>query len=125
MSETKANGAVADYAYGRWLIRYRWAVIAVVLAAALAAMAGAARLAVNPDNRVFFSKDNPHLLALEELENVYSKDNNVMFVLAPKDGEVFTRETLAAIEDLTEQSWQLPYSQRVGSVTNFQHTRAD
>jgi predicted RND superfamily exporter protein len=125
MSDFKTNGAVADYAYGRWLMRYRWAVIVVVLAAALAAMAGVARLAVNPDNRVFFSKDNPHLLALEELENVYSKDNNVLFVLAPKDGDVFTRDTLAAIEDLTEQAWQLPYSQRVGSITNFQHTRAD
>ena len=125
MSDFKTNGAVADYAYGRWLMRYRWAVIVVVLAAALAAMAGVARLAVNPDNRGFFSKDNPHLLALEELENVYSKDNNVLFVLAPKDGDVFTRDTLAAIEDLTEQAWQLPYSQRVGSITNFQHTRAD
>ncbi len=125
MSDFKANGAAVDYAYGRWLMRYRWAVIVVVVAAALGAMAGARFLTVNPDNRVFFSKDNPHLLALEELENVYSKDNNVMFVLAPKDGEVFTRDTLAAIEDLTEQAWQLPYSQRVGSITNFQHTRAD
>lgn len=125
MSDFKTNGAAVDYAYGRWLVRYRWAVIVVVLAAALAAMAGVARLAVNPDNRVFFSKDNPHLLALEELENVYSKDNNVLFVLAPKDGDVFTRDTLAAIEDLTQRAWQLPYSQRVGSITNFQHTRAD
>ena len=43
MSNFKTNGAVADYAYGRWLMRYRWAVIVVILAAALAAMASILR----------------------------------------------------------------------------------
>ena len=47
-----------------------------------------------------------------------------MFVLAPKDGEVFSPETLNAIARLTEQSWQIPYSLRVDSITNYQHTEA-
>ena len=43
-----------------------------------------------------------------------------------KDGiVVFTRETLSALEELTEASWQLPFSSRVNSITNFQHTRVD
>ena len=47
------------------------------------------------------------------------------FVLAPADGMVFTPETLSAVEWLTEQAWQIPYSIRVDSVTNFQHTYAE
>jgi predicted RND superfamily exporter protein len=38
---------------------------------------------------------------------------------------VFTRETLAAIEELTEAAWHIPYSSRVDSITNFQHTRSE
>ncbi|MBW2506148.1 MAG: MMPL family transporter, partial [Deltaproteobacteria bacterium] len=50
---------------------------------------------------------------------------NVYFTVAPKDGSVFTRETLAALEDLTEASWQIPYSSRVDSITNFQYTHSE
>ncbi len=126
MTEAALEGrTVPGSAYGRWLVRNRWAVIALSLLAALAAAYGAQFLTVNPDSRVFFSRDNPHLLALENLENVYSKDDNVLFALAPADGEVFTRETLAAIEYLTDRAWQLPYSRRVNSITNFQHIRAE
>jgi predicted RND superfamily exporter protein len=49
----------------------------------------------------------------------------VLFVVAPADGNVYSVETLQAIEWLTEQAWQIPYSIRVDSLTNFQHTRAD
>ncbi|MFT4582821.1 MAG: hypothetical protein ACI915_002049 [Gammaproteobacteria bacterium] len=48
-----------------------------------------------------------------------------MFVLAPKNGDIFERETLAALSWLTEQGWQIPYSIRVDSITNFQHSEAD
>ena len=36
-----------------------------------------------------------------------------MIALTPKDGQVFTRENLVAVEVLTKQSWQIPYSIRV------------
>jgi predicted RND superfamily exporter protein len=75
--------------------------------------------------RVFFSDENPQLKALDALENTYTKNENVLFVVAPKNGDVFTRATLAAIEELTEASWKMPYSSRVDSITNFQHTRAE
>ena len=42
-----------------------------------------------------------------------------------EDGNVFTRETLKVIETLTEKSWQIPYSTRVDSISNFQHTYAE
>ena len=45
--------------------------------------------------------------------------------MAPSNEDVFTREALLAVEWLTEQSWQTPYSIRVDSLTNFQHSRAE
>ena len=35
-----------------------------------------------------------------------------------------TPEWLAVVQKMTEASWQIPYSSRVNSVTNFQNTEA-
>jgi len=111
--------------FSRWVIRWRWLiVIATVLMVAIAA-SGARFIEFSGSYRVFFSAENPQLQAFDELQNTYSKNDTVMFVLAPKNGKVFTRETLATVEWLTEQGWQMPYSRRVDSITNFQHTRAE
>jgi len=109
---------------GEWVVKYRWWIIAGTMIVVLIASSGMRFLTVNNDSRVFFSEDNPQLQALEALENTFSKDNSVVFAVAPKDGNVFTRRTLAAVEALTEASWQMPYSSRVDSVTNFQHAQA-
>ncbi len=107
------------------LVSRRWLwLLAALLLAGLAA-SGARFLSFSNDYRIFFSKENPQLLAFEELQNTYTKSDNVLFVLAPADGKVFTPETLAAVEWLTEQAWQIPYSIRVDSVSNFQHTYAE
>ena len=115
----------ADFAYGRWLIRNRWLVLLLSVVVFLVAASGVRYLAMNPDARVFFSEDNPHLLALEQLENTYVKTENLLFILVPRDGEVFTRDTLDAVEWLTEESWQTPYSTRVDSISNYQNIRAE
>jgi predicted RND superfamily exporter protein len=73
---------------------------------------------------VFFSEANPELQAFEELQNTYTKNDNFFFVVEPKSGAAFDRATMAAVEELTEAAWQIPYSIRVDSVSNFQHTYA-
>jgi len=110
---------------GPWIIRNRWWLIAATLLVSLTSASGMRYLTFDNDLRAFFSKENPQLQALEELENTYNKIDNVYFTVAPKDGDIFTRETLAAIEELTEAAWQIPYSNRVDSITNFQHTRSE
>ena len=114
-----------DFAYGRLLVRYRWAALALSLTAALACAAGLERLRNTPDSRVFFSEDNPQLQALEQFENTYARNEYLIYVLAPRGGGVFSAETMEAIAWLTEASWRTPFSQRVDSVTNYQWTRAD
>nr|VFJ93700.1 MAG: MMPL family protein [Candidatus Kentron sp. LFY] len=43
----------------------------------------------------------------------------------PRDGEIFTRKTLMAVQWLTKEAWQIPYSLRIDSITNFQYCHAD
>ncbi len=111
--------------YGEWLVRWRYPVLIFFILVAILAASGARFLTFKTDYRVFFSEDNPQLQAFEELQNTYTKTDNVLFVLAPGDGDVFTRETLASVVRLTEAAWQIPYSIRVDSISNYQHTDAE
>jgi predicted RND superfamily exporter protein len=110
---------------GEKVVAYRWWIIAATMIIALTAAYGTRFLALNNDTRIFFSQENPQLQALEALENTYNRIDNVVFILEPEDGTVFTKKTLAAVEELTESLWETPYSSRVDSITNFQHTRAE
>ena len=106
------------------ILRWRWWIIAVTVALVVAAGSGARFLEFSNNYRVFFSSDNPQLQAFEQLQNVYTKSDNVLIVVAPKDGRVFTPRTLATVKWITQEAWKLPYSSRVDSLTNFQHTTA-
>ncbi len=101
-----------------------WVVLACIALAVFTA-SGASKLVFKSDYRVFFSEENPQLTAFEDMQKTYSKSDNVAFIIAPRDGKVFTPKVLSAIYELTNESWQIPYSTRVDSVTNFQHTIAE
>ena len=119
MNSNSVNG------FGNWVIRFRWLIIPTTLLLVFVVAKGTGFLGFATDYRVFFSKDNPQLVAFETLQNTYTKNDNVMFAVEPKDGNVFTRETLAIIEEITRASWKIPYSLRVDSITNFQYTWAE
>ncbi len=105
--------------------RHPFWVLLVSFTFAIIAASGASNLSFKSDYRVFFGEDNPQLIAYESMQNIYSKSDNVAFVVAPKDGNVFSKQHLKAIQSLTKESWQVPYSTRVDSVTNFQYTYAE
>jgi predicted RND superfamily exporter protein len=108
---------------GRWTVKYRWWIILLTLPTVGLASLGIGRLRINRDTRAFFGEENPQYQALKAAENTFSKEQTILFVVAPKDGNVFTRQTLTALFDLTQTGWQLPHSTRVNSLCNFQHTR--
>jgi len=101
-----------------------WVILVCISFMIMAGM-GAQKLVFKSDYRVFFSEENPQLTAFESMQKVYNKSDNVSFVVVPKDGNVFTAEHLTALKVLTKESWQVPYSTRVDSVTNFQYTYAE
>jgi hypothetical protein len=100
-------------------------ILVLTLVAAGWSASGMKELQFVNNSRMFFSKENPQLQALEMLENTYTKYENVLFVVEPASGNAFERQTLSAIEELTAEAWKLPYSSKVSSLTNFQHTRAE
>ncbi|VFM95037.1 MAG: hypothetical protein BECKG1743D_GA0114223_100198 [Candidatus Kentron sp. G] len=106
------------------IIHHRWWFLVLLPALIIALAVGIKNLEFNGNYRVFFSEDNPQLQAFDRLEKTYSQDDNVIFMLIPRNGQLFSRETLAAVEKLTEMAWQIPYGLRVDSLTNFQYTEA-
>ncbi len=111
--------------YAHWLIRWRWAVVLASLAITLAAASGGQFLGFSTNYRVFFSPENPQLQAFESLQKVYIRDDNISIVIRPHEGDVFRADLLSDVRDLTEEAWQIPYSTRVDSITNFQNSTAE
>jgi predicted RND superfamily exporter protein len=119
------NSSSAVTRYAQWVVHHPWIVIFISIILVMAAASGGRFLSFTTDYRVFFSKDNPQLNAFEALEATYTKNDNVMFIITPKDGNAFNKETLEAVSVLTEKAWQTPYSIRVDSLANFQNTEAE
>ena len=125
MSEMTNGSPGRTDRYTRWVIRNRWWVVLSALLLTMALGTGMSKLGLANDYRVFFSEDNPDLNAFEAVENIYTKNDNVLFIVKPREGEVFTAANLKVIRSLTEDAWQIPFSTRVDAITNFQHTWAD
>ncbi|MFT6389904.1 MAG: putative RND superfamily exporter protein [Cellvibrionaceae bacterium] len=106
-------------------VRRPFLVILALVVIVMGVAYGGSKLTFKSDYRVFFGEENPQLTAFENMQATFTKNDNVAFIIAPKDGVVFKEETLKAIHTLTNDAWQIPYTNRVDSVTNYQHTTAD
>ncbi|GAA5647493.1 efflux RND transporter permease subunit [Vibrio proteolyticus] len=104
--------------------RYAWLVCMAVLTAILVAALGAKNLYFRGDYNIFFDGSNPQLQAFDEIQTTFAKSDSVAIVIAPENGNVFNRRTLTLLQKLTKDAWQTPYSSRVDSLANYQHTEA-
>lgn len=77
------------------------------------------------DYKVFFEPDDPSLQAFEALEDTYSKTDQILIVMSPKKGDLYTQGFFKAMVDVTDKSWLLPFATRVDSMSNFQYTQAE
>ncbi|MGM0563485.1 MAG: efflux RND transporter permease subunit [Pseudomonadota bacterium] len=107
------------------IIARPWLWLSLSLLITLTLGAGFQHFSLTNSYKVYFDEDFPPLLAIEAIEADYTTNDNVLFVLTPRDGQLFSRNTLDAVEWLTEESWQIPYATRVDSMSNFQHIRAE
>ncbi len=101
-------------------------IIVILFSLLLLAVAGfgVTKLVFKSDYRVFFGSGNPQLLAFNEMQKTYNKTDNIDFVIAPKNAQIFTPQVMQMVLEVTHDLWQTPYSNRVDSITNFQHTYA-
>lgn len=115
----------SDNSYGEFLLRHRFVALFILLLATFGLSSGAQFLYFDNDYRVFFGKDNPQLKAFEKVQQTYTKIDNVNFAIDPLTGSANDPAVLAGVEALTEMAWQLPFSIRVDSLSNYQHTEVD
>ncbi len=116
----RVAAGVADF-----VVRFRWLVIlAAVIGTGLAAT-GMRHLEFANNYRVFFSGENPELLTFEKFQATYTKNDNIIFVLKPADGQILNPRFAQAQERLTAGAWKIPFAIRVDSLTNFQNSWAD
>ncbi len=106
------------------VIKYRWLVIIAAVMSVVAVGSGARYLDFANNYRVFFSDENPELVAFETFQGTYTKNDTILFVIQPADGQLFSTRVTEAVRRVTEEAWQIPYSIRVDSISNFQHTWA-
>ncbi|MGX5173120.1 efflux RND transporter permease subunit [Aliikangiella sp. IMCC44653] len=112
--------------FSNWIIKYRWLVIIGSLLLTVAAGYGMKNYSFKSDYKTFFQSDNKQLNDFLNLQKIYSKSDNVAFIVAPKDGVIFDQESLTAIWELTDTAWkEVTYNSRVDSITNYQYSYAD
>ncbi|MEM8496458.1 MAG: MMPL family transporter [Pseudomonadota bacterium] len=99
-------------------------IIACLALVALAAT-GNQYLRFNPDLRALYDQGHPLVQQLEEVEEEFTKRDQIIIVLSVERGTVYQPEIVEFIQILSDNAWQLPYASRVDSLTNFQYTFAD
>lgn len=108
------------------VIQFKWLILLVSLALTAIAGFGAKNLTFKSDYKTFFAKDNKQLNDFLDLQKIYSKSDNVAIIVAPDDGNVFSKRTLTAIWELTNDAWlHVTYGTRVDSISNFQYSYAE
>ncbi len=111
--------------YIKWIINQSKWITSLSLIIVLIIGFGGTKLIFTSDFRAYFGPENPQLLAFEVMERTFSKQENVYFYIHAREGDLFSSQGLNLIEQLTEASWTLPYSQKVTSLQNFQHTEVE
>ena len=108
-----------------WILKYKWGILISGIIFSVALGYGIKFLQIEGDLDIYFSGDNPQLNGLNSINEEYEKTDNVLILVEPKNGNVFTNETLYLIEKLTEELWKTPYASRVDAISNFQHTEVN
>ncbi|EOV0107191.1 efflux RND transporter permease subunit [Vibrio parahaemolyticus] len=109
---------------GKILTKYSLLVLLATIFLIIVATIGGKNLYFRGDYDIFFDGTNKQLLAFDEIQTTFAKTDNLAIVIAPEDGDIFTPQTLSLIQKITVDAWQVPYSSRVDSIANYQHTEA-
>ena len=121
---TRAIDSLAT-TWSEWVIRHRLLTIFISLIIVGFIFSHAKNLEFATNYRTFFSGDNPDLVAFEDFQKTYTKNDNFLFVIQEEDGKRFDGKLSEVAERITQEAWQIPYAIRVDSVPNFQYTWAN
>ena len=90
---------------GNFVARYPWWMILLSVVVVMLMATQLKHLTFNQNYRVFFADDNPHVMAFDEIQQKYTKAENIMIVVLPKeDGDIFE-------ETVFNAPWLTPLSE--------------
>ncbi|MDX1693210.1 MAG: MMPL family transporter [Ketobacteraceae bacterium] len=108
--------------YLRWVVNHPWQVLVMTVALVMISCLGLSNFKTSNDPRSFFDPKDKEYTRFQTLEDTYGTRDAVMVAIHPKNDDIFTREHLKLLEDLTARFWEMPNSVRVQSLTNFPNT---
>ena len=111
--------------YTEILISHKLKILIPTLLLILFATIGAKFLEQPSGYRGFVENGQANYEEILNLEEKYGMIDTLSYVIKPNSGDVFQKDVLQLIYELTEVSWKTPYSSRVSSLTNHQYTTVD
>ena len=109
--------------YWKLIERHYRSVVALSLLTIIVLTGGLLNASFTSELRAYFSADNPQLKQFQALEADFVKQDNILLVVVPNSGSIYTEDNLKALTELTALCWQLPFSRQVSSITNLPKTR--
>jgi predicted RND superfamily exporter protein len=91
------------------MIRIRWPVLIALIALSAFMLVGAVtRSSINTAANSFLDQNDPAILALNTFRDQFGSDDSVVLVYRAKDGDVFSKQSLAAVQALTKdlENWR-------------------
>ncbi len=110
--------------WGRWIIRHRWAAIAVPLLCTIYFVSYLPQLTIDNSTESFLHADDPASILYRSFRDRFDRDDRIIIALAPEDtfGVEFLqklRRFHIALEN------ELPYVEEITSVFNARSTRGE
>ena len=123
MDNPDKDPSFSNKKFAAWLVSNRTLLLITTVIVVLTSTAGVFRLSFNSDYRLLFSENNPQLIAYDLLQSNFSRPEVVVFLFAPESGDIFQKESLNLIKQLSADAENLPYVQGVQAITTFQRSQ--
>lgn len=111
--------------YTNLIISNRFKTIFFLILIILITSSGLRFLETPSGYRGFVENEFTHYKNITNLEEKYGQIDVLSYAIKSYEGDIFQKDVLLLIEELTSNSWQTPYSSRVESITNHQYTKVN
>lgn len=90
------------------LINNRWWVLSALVIITIVCIAGMGKISIDVTTDSFLDENDPSMLAMDEFREQFGSDDSLYVVYKAKDGDVFSKQSLEAVSQLTDEleNWQ-------------------
>ena len=108
--------------FARYLIRWQWAVVVVLVGVTGAALYGITRLRVDPSNERLLPRQGEDAQVYQHFLTTFGSDEDLLVALHDPAHSLLSPEGLVAVRRLTQALAEIPHVAAVHSLTNAQDT---